>query len=679
MNHPHFHPEAQLTGQPSLPGVRDAIAVEPEVEQWTTAPHHSGIGARLLHWMMLARPHEVRLQFHRYLSRILWVARDGLGRFRHQVIIILILNFLGVSTAALSLGGIMLYAKHAESGHTVPIKLAWMRFHVHRDPLSLMLYGGIVAMFGIFSGVCLYMTERQIQRVTRGYELHCAQRVLSIIGDPLYRGWQDLTLGSSWQGVKLLLNTRARWTAFAFQDMLRAILPILTFGFTLAFLLYIDVWLTLLLVPAAIIYLIPLYHINRGVSKNQNDYRQAAPTVQGAVARGLKNMLDSSGRQDRKVQWCRQALDTPEYERMHNSYYSRLLSDKRVVLLNTIFFVTCLFALFVFFGVATKSYGRSWTELVSYLVALKLAIGALRHVSGLFLKFSRYFPEYREYSHFVQGCQRVREQRRAQPVTIVDAASAPTSLTIRPGSRTMWNSVTRLSWNQGSILWLALASRPGHFRLESAAARLEARLAEPAALAATAYLQADAKLDDNETLLTNALGLDPAPEKIQQLRALLRELEVLDEVTALPDGLSSLAGKLDKVNLSGEVRFAIAAASCMLDRPGVIILAAHILLDLSPPFAERVLRSLSPARIVIAEWRLPRILQPAPATLGLPVAGIVVMDDRRIIGAGDGSWFKFNFDSISEYLGLHKVPSQDYTDIDTDDNDDDGDDEDMDF
>src|SRR5262249_14117028 len=160
-------------------------------------------------------------------------AADAFPRFWRRVGLIVLVNFLGVTTAASSLGGIVLFARHAASGQ--PVHFAGITIHLDNSWTMLLAYGLALGLLGIFSGVCLYSTEWLIQNTTRQYEKICVERLLAIASDPLCRGWPitvDGPQASPRASLARLLGLGSRWTAFVFRDMLRAILPVLTFLFS---------------------------------------------------------------------------------------------------------------------------------------------------------------------------------------------------------------------------------------------------------------------------------------------------------------------------------------------------------------------------------------------------------------------------------------------------------------
>src|SRR5262245_4419253 len=111
------------------------------------------------------RPAHVRRQFRGYINRLRWVALDGWRHFRLRALWIVVCNFIGVMTAASSLGGIVLYANHAERGK--PLHVLGRAIHLEGNLTKIMLYGAVVALLGILSGASLYYTEWLIQRTTR--------------------------------------------------------------------------------------------------------------------------------------------------------------------------------------------------------------------------------------------------------------------------------------------------------------------------------------------------------------------------------------------------------------------------------------------------------------------------------------------------------------------------------
>src|SRR4051812_31697168 len=111
----------------------------------------------LLHSFINVRPHHVRRQLQGYVGRLRWVAMDGWKMFRGRALLITVVNFIGMTTAASCLGGIVLYAKHA--GDNKPLHLFHFKMHLDGSLTMLLAYGAGLAVLGIFSGASLYYME----------------------------------------------------------------------------------------------------------------------------------------------------------------------------------------------------------------------------------------------------------------------------------------------------------------------------------------------------------------------------------------------------------------------------------------------------------------------------------------------------------------------------------------
>ena len=425
-------------------------------------------------------------KFHRqlreYLRSLGWVLRDGGGRFARPTFAIALVNLVGVVTGAVSLGGIVALAKHA--GQPEPIRIAGMEINLADDIANLLLYATALAIIGLLSGLCLFATERMIMSVTRRYEKFNGQRILRLLNDPQYRGWTDLLQAPVGRSIGRLLGSGSRYTAYALRDMLRAILPIMTFVFAVSVLFWIDVWITLALAPVVIAYLLPLYFINLKVARIQQEYRTLGPQVRRGIMRGVRDYTRAA-RDSRNPPLGSDLFDSDSFSRFSRLHYSRMLASKRVHFLNTIFAMLCLLALITYFSIANRMFDRPWSDLLAYVIALRFTVTALRSVSTIFVLFSRFLPEYRGYAMAVEGAQRMAGRRNA----LSGIATEPDALIIKLGSRGHWGSSRRITLNAHHALLVLVPWRASRCDMDAIAGRIENRLAEPFQLARSAVVK----------------------------------------------------------------------------------------------------------------------------------------------------------------------------------------------
>ncbi len=531
----------------------------------------------------------LRGQLRRYASALAWVARDALPRWKAKVAAIVVCNIIGLAAAAAAVGGVMSYARAAERAR--PVRILGHSFHIGSDVRSLLMFGAVIAGLGILSAACTYFTDRVILALARDYHALCAERVLMLAGDPLCRGWQALADEPPRLIISRLAGSSSRAMGLVLRDMLRVILPSLTVLATVGFLFYLDVTLTLVLLPAAILYLIPLYLINRRVTRMQTLYRDLSPQARSEVGRRLRELMNSGELEHGNEALRREALNGPVYRGALAALYGRLLADRRVHLLNAAFFVACLVTLLVGFGLEMRSNaaghprgaGRAWADLVFYLFALRFAISSLKQTTSLGAKFSRFFPEYRLYAAFVQDCAANRQRRAAE---LANPRPAPESFTLRLGRHGRWDSPRSIRISAGDVLWVLVPQLSGHAHLEGVAVQLE-RLAEE-----------DIDLATRAVFAANPHGLDAALAD-----ASAPAVFVTGEMAHRPRFDQWLAGR-------GGGSMVVVAH----DEPGDLL--AH----------------------GMARHR------------GGRETRVLVMDGQRIVGAGDVAWLGTHADDITTFL-----------------------------
>jgi ABC-type multidrug transport system fused ATPase/permease subunit len=459
------------------------------------------------------------------------------------------------------------------------------------------------------SGVCLFAAEKFIMHVTASYEKHNSERVASFIKDPMFRGWTDLLDRPLSGSLSRLISAGSRFTAYVVRDLLRLILPALTFALALGMLLWIDAGVTLLLTPVVVVYLIPLYLINLGVSRLQSEFRELSSVIRKTATRGWRQMMRHSHSALTKEEVEAGRRDADRLRRIH---YRRMLTPKQIQLLNTIFIMVCLLALLVYFTIDSRVHGRPWADLLAYIVALRFAVSALRQVSGTLAKLSRYLPEYRSYARVVDGANRIARHRRELES---GEREWPDHLTIRLGSNAAWNSPRRLTMAVDQVLWVLVpeSGTLSDAELGAIAARLEHRFHEPINFAGRARIMSDPGLNGHAGI----------------------------SVTAASDAQASCP--------------LIASAKRIRGNSG----DGTLVNLLSVPNQFNVLVDSDPGIPLQAE-RWPALQS---------IAGVVVLNHRKVMGGGDLDWLRRNVGEIKVALSSLAVPEGQRESDDDDDDD----------
>lgn len=429
----------------------------------------------------------------RRAMRIPWLVRDALSLYRRRILGILALNLAGVGGAWASLGGIYLCVRHLETGK--PIAVRGVVLPIGTGLSAVVLMAGVLVVIGLTSAVCVYRTELLISRLSLAYRDRCQRRVLSLAADPEYRGWQSLVAGPPRQALTDLARSRSIHMSLAMHALLQWILPFATMVVAVAILIWTSPLLSAVLLPAVLLYLVPLRAINRWTSEATEEFEAADRKARALASEKLRTLVDEGAAPAARRASVEQISGDPQWLRAGHYFYQRRLSDDRLHLLSSAFTYVSAAVIIVFFA-TTRSLHQSWASVLVYLVALRTAVGAARHATGIFVQLCRFFPIYVEYVDFIDAAERMQARRAARGGGA--GSASPHSLSFRCAGRfdEPGEDGHLLRMRRGEALVLLVPWEPTAADLEGAAAVLESAAAEPADLVSGAgFVVAPAALD----------------------------------------------------------------------------------------------------------------------------------------------------------------------------------------
>lgn len=575
-----------------------------------------------------------------YFSRVGWLMLDSWQYFKGRILLMVLLNWVGVTSAAFVFGGFILYVRYLEAGR--PLTVLGLNIRLESIPV-LALSAFVLLCLGVLSSICLYQMNWMAANLAVACHKHAIYRLFRMVSDPAYQGWQRFIEGPPSLAMKVFLG-KSRISAMGLRSLLSGIVPTVTFLLSVTFLVSTSLSLTALLIPLVLVYLVPLYQANHWIVQNQVDYAKYGRPAQKKVSQSLQDAIDTHSNTDQTMALAEIALDNGEYERAALLFYARKMASTRLRLVNTIFFTVCVTSIFVFFTLSSRHGEYRWSSLLTYVVALQFAFNGLQQITNILGRMSRLTFNSRHYVDFMSQVEPYRRQRQRSPLInqpLPDQLCCAFSETMLPETQ----RYTEL--RPGQSIWAIIPDEPSRIVLEATAARLETTLIPPADLLSKSSIIAELIADDNhshaehQTALQKILDDASTPLafylRLSQLRTEIESYVATPPHEPLPP-------------LSDEANCLLKALP-LFQSSKVIWIDVSLLFKLDPDFVEALLTSFPTSYIILATSDPAKALKrPALKSQWHQSTTVLVYGNRGVSGCGNMSWLKDYLEDIKTYL-----------------------------
>lgn len=487
-------------------------------------------------------------QLNSYVKGIKWLCIDAIRNFGRKILLIIILSISGVVLGVASFGGVVITLNHLISGTPLILKGVDLTGISNKNILF------ITIVMGLASGAILYISEWLITGVAVSYHKLCIARIFKIVTNPIFEGWQRLSVDNPKILVKNLTGIASRLTAMSVQKILQGILQIFIFVFALVSMFIIYPVFTVLTLPLGFLYLIPLYRFNIRTAQHQRDFVSSNAEAGKTMSNAIKKALDGVSSDPDNFTAAEQCFSSNIVNKANKLFFQRQLDGDRVNALNSVFFFTALLCLFIYVSIFNSA--PDWIYILAYIIALRFTVNSLRGVTGTFLLLSRFSPQYHSYSGFVDTAGEISQQRSESTKYNL---SLPDNLEFKCEIGGVNDSNNSLVVQKGDIIWVIQSAPPELCELKKLASCIEMKANLQCDMFSKATFLTEPHLEHNQLVKIKDLlsGDDFSDDSLVRLRGTLQSLGVIDELNALPLGLKTPLNQWSTVNLSAEAVYAV--------------------------------------------------------------------------------------------------------------------------
>ncbi|MCF8069981.1 MAG: hypothetical protein K9L30_15480 [Desulfobacterales bacterium] len=580
-----------------------------------------------------------------YLNRIFWLCKDVLHCFWKRVLGVVILNIIGIGFAGGSFGCAFLILRHLEKGK--PIAFHGIKISLSDNFSFTLISFGITVLIGILSSAILYYSEWKIAQLAIDYQKKCTSRIFEIISNPVYDGWQKLTKIQPQDGINRLISSSVKMTSMSVRRLLQGILPFATLIFATISMVYLNPVLSLVIVPIALLYVLPLYFVNREVSHHHKEFISTISSSRAPIKICVNQAINTPVSYQEKIDSSLDSIETDEYNRATILFFLRKLAVKRVQMINTILFFVCLGALFIYFIFSTSETERNWSLLVAFLVALRFAIQGLKQITGVFIKLSRFFSEYTTFSEFIDGSELIKKNRMESNV---QSEQLPQKLDLVYRKTSVSSSDKKISMKKGNIVYVFQPSLPKYGDLKNIAAVLESAIKQKVDIFQNSIFQ-------DELFYNTAKSIyEISRDDIQ------KDLQKFDDPELQNSNFeNTILSQINSEN-SNELIF-LASILKQKKIPDILFMTSESLKGLSAEFVSTFLMNNNLYKIVLSN-DLSIVLK--NKNILSKVDGIIITDSKDIIGLGNVEWFESVSDEVTDLFQNLKIQKDDLDEIELD-------------
>jgi len=336
-----------------------------------------------------------------HLRMFLWVARGAVREFGRQIARIVVLDLASLLGAAAALFGFAQLLRALESATD-------FRF----GPIGIPLDAGVPAILGISSSLAVlgalsalsyYVARRRSARVGGAYLHSLRSKLLRIVSEPAYRGWESLLRGVPQKSIQLLTGKSAAMTSLALWALLQSFLPIGVVLVAGPVLLITDPFLSSLLTPLLLLYLLVVFFAYRGVAGTRRRYVEVSQRVRSEIRDTFAAVIASEEPSERAISAASERLWAPEHFEAIDLFFELRLVVQRVRFINGLFGVLCFATVLAFSASLLNDAERAWADLLLYIVVLGFALDAVKKATGSLTMVSRRLPEIESIAEFLDA------------------------------------------------------------------------------------------------------------------------------------------------------------------------------------------------------------------------------------------------------------------------------------
>lgn len=295
--------------------------------------------------------------------------------------------------------------------------------------LAVILIGGSIGAY------LLYRSERLASAAAVEFGDLLRHDVTRELNRPLSRGWQTALDGRPKQVLLQAIVAGVREITMAARETLRLVGPVSMFLGTGIVLFAIDPIVTLLIVPIAAIFSLPLYLVNRRMASLNESFDEAQVEASDQLAEAMEELLEQ-GHTER----AQDLIDSAR--KGDNVTHARMLEPIRLRALSVV--VTAFFAVVVLLlFVLRNGEELDFLRMMIYIITMRLCASAVQRIAAAITGITRRATSIHRYRTLVEDLNNYRKNRIVRltaddfPAQIDIVDSSGNALTLRRGSTTV--------------------------------------------------------------------------------------------------------------------------------------------------------------------------------------------------------------------------------------------------
>ena len=545
-------------------------------------------------------------------------------RNRRRVARIIAADIVGASSVGAMIACIAFYVNAIQA--ETPVTIPFTSFRLEEGVVSLTVVGGLVVLLNALGAVATYDASVRTRAIGRDAYTIFSGWVVSAFQAALKTPTAAFDYNPAVVSRQIMRNSLQM--GIAAETIIRCCRPSIYCLVALGILVHIDIYLTLMLAPAALVVGPLIYVIGSRVTSNAREFFDARVSDYGGEVSQIIETIDASSLPPGPWRGEEQRFASIRAIRKYLDAYDRfLLADVQMTLAISL----CQAAVFGFaitvFGMFAMEKALPWGSLLAYVTALVYLLAHLKSLLSSLTTLNRFYPNAMQFSLFLEDCKRWRQSTECP-----EPESADQRLSVAVDSPQLDGSQRGVSLGPGDAVILHSPVPLSRLQFD--------RIAEPLATAVcpvrnfyrnTDFVQSRRR-PERASLLENLCD-SSLPNAYERVEFAFDALGLSDELVALPNGLKTPIAREGWTELSTDLRAAVLLVPCLFsDRPYLFI--EQRVLGWWPVQRQKKFLEMLPDKVVFL------ITNGADEPLEEPGRTVIVLDHDGVLGLGDIPWYR---------------------------------------